>query len=226
MPCGEILILAGDVVPLHQELFKNPFFDFVADHYEQVYWVPGNHEFYHKDLAEFSPSFNISIRSNVSILYNVVVKIEQTDFIFSPLWSKISPQNKVFVEQRVADFDCILNKDRKIKAGDFNRLHNESLSFIQQAVKEAAGQTVVVTHHLPSEKCNAPEHSKSIINEAFCVDLTSYIESSKINFWLYGHSHYNCQPLIIGSTMLLTNQLGYVRLGEHRGFKHNTYFSL
>ena len=49
---GDILILAGDIIPLHDEYFNNPFFSFIADNYKQVYWVPGNHEFYHKDINQ------------------------------------------------------------------------------------------------------------------------------------------------------------------------------
>ena len=40
--CGDLLILAGDIVPLHDEFFGNSFFSFIADNYKQVFWVPGN----------------------------------------------------------------------------------------------------------------------------------------------------------------------------------------
>jgi 3',5'-cyclic AMP phosphodiesterase CpdA len=44
---GDILILAGDIVPLlHIERYRN-FFDLIADKYEHTDWVPGNHEYYH-----------------------------------------------------------------------------------------------------------------------------------------------------------------------------------
>jgi hypothetical protein len=74
--------------------------------------------------------------------------------------------------------------------------------------------------------CNDPVHNASNINEAFCVDLTDYIEESNANFWIYGHSHYNQKPLYIGNTILLTNQLGYVHLNEYGLFKQNAYFSI
>ena len=53
---GDILILAGDIAPLHDEFFSDQFFRFIAENYRHVFWVPGNHEFYHKDLTEFSSS--------------------------------------------------------------------------------------------------------------------------------------------------------------------------
>jgi len=44
-PVGDILLLAGDVVPLGR-INEHPwFFDFVSREFETVYWVPGNHEY-------------------------------------------------------------------------------------------------------------------------------------------------------------------------------------
>ncbi len=224
---GDILILAGDIVPLHDEQFKNSFFNFIGDNYKQVYWVPGNHEFYHKDLNEYSKSFNIELKSNINIVNNIELKIDNIQFIFSTLWSKISQNNEKIIEQSVSDFVCITKKNKRIKANDFNQLHTDSLNFIKTSLSNNNNnKTIVVTHHLPSILCNSDLYAKSIINEAFCVDLTSYIEKSDANFWIYGHSHYNQKPLQIGNTILLTNQLGYVQYNEHKDFKSNAYFSV
>ena len=223
---GEILILAGDIVPLHDEQFNHPFFSFIANNYKQVYWVPGNHEFYHKDLNEFNTSFNIELRSNINIVNNIELQFDNIHFVFSTLWTKIHAENEKTIEQGVSDFECITNKDRKLKAKDVNNLHHDCLQFTEQALKKNLPKTVVVTHHLPSALCNSRLHNSSPINEAFCVDLTELIESCHANFWLYGHSHFNQKPLYIGNTLLLTNQLGYVHLNEQGSFKHNAYFSL
>lgn len=223
---GDILLLAGDIIPLHDELFNNPFFNYISDKYKKVFWVPGNHEFYHKDISEFSKSYNIQVRKNINIVHNIEVQIENIQFVFSTLWSKISVTNEKNIEQSVSDFNCILRNNKQFKAADFNKLHNESLSFIQQSLMNKKNKTVVVTHHLPSSLCNSPVHNNSPINEAFCVDLTDYIENSDVNFWIYGHNHTNQKPLYIGNTILLTNQLGYVHSNEHGSFKHNAYFSI
>ncbi len=223
---GDILILAGDIVPLHDEFFKHSFFSFVADNYKKVFWVPGNHEFYHKDLTEYSKSFSIKLKSNLTIVNNIELQYEGIRFIFSPLWSKISRPNEKIIEQGVSDFECITNKDRRFKAADFNKLHADSLSFIKDSLQNKTDKTIVVTHHLPSSLCNLPAHKNSPINEAFCVDLTDYIETCNANFWIYGHSHFNQKPLYIGNTILLTNQLGYVHCNEHASFKHRAYLSL
>lgn len=62
------------------------------------------------------------------------------------------------------------------------------------------------------------EYLGSKINEAFATNLNDFIDSSNIDFWIYGHLHYNTPDFKIGSTMLITNQLGYVHNREHLHF--------
>ena len=139
--CGDLLILAGDIVPLHDEFFSNSFFSFIADNYKQVFWVPGNHEFYHKDMIEFSKSYNIKLRSNINIVNNIELFYENIQFIFSTLWSNISSANEKTIEQSVSDFECISNNNRKFKATDFNKLHCYCLDFIKHSIKNRTNKT-------------------------------------------------------------------------------------
>lgn len=223
---GDILILAGDIVLLQDEFLNDPFFTAISGNYKHVFWIPGNHEYYYRNISEYNTSFNILVHNNISIVNNVEIHYEGIRFVFSTLWSRISKENEKYVEQSVSDFECINANNQKFKVSDFNRLHEESLSFIKQSLKQKNSKTVVVTHHLPSLLCNSAIQNDSPINEAFCVDLSEYIESCDANFWIYGHSHFNQKPLYIGSTIMLTNQLGYVHLNEHRSFKHDAYFSV
>ena len=223
---GDILLLAGDIIPLHDEFFNDPFFSFIADNYKQVFWVPGNHEFYYKDITEFNKSYNIQVRDNINIVQNVDLKYENIRFVFSTLWTNISSINARIIEQSVSDFSCISYKNKKLKTKEYNMLHIEGLEFIQQSLKVPNEKTVVMSHHLPSNLCNSSEHKNSSLNEAFCVEITDIIESSNVNFWIYGHSHFNQNPLYVGNTILLTNQLGYVQSNEHKKFKQNAYFSI
>ncbi len=223
---GDILILAGDIVPLHDEFLHNSFFRVISKNFKQIFWVPGNHEYYYKNIADYKDAFNIRIHGNINIVNNIEVQYEGINFIFSTLWSKISEANEKDIMQRVSDFECINYNNRKFRASDFNILHETSLRFIRAALAKGASKTVVVTHHLPSNLCNSPNHNNSPLNEAFCVELTDLIEESGANFWIYGHSHFNQKPIFIGKTILLTNQLGYVQLNEHPDFRHDAYFSV
>ena len=82
------------------------------------------------------------------------------------------------------------------------------------------GQKVVITHHLPSEHCNADEFKGSNLNEAFCVEKTEFILNSNVDYWIYGHSHRNKDDFKIGNTKMVTNQLGYAEWGEHKTFDY------
>ncbi|MFA6925077.1 MAG: metallophosphoesterase [Bacteroidales bacterium] len=226
VPKGEILILAGDIVPLHEIFFKNSFFDYVSDNFKQVYWLPGNHEFYQRDIADFANNYNIEIRKNVALVNNIAIAYKEVNFIFSTLWSKISLQNEKIIENSVSDFEIIFNKGKKITTSDFNKFHEVCLDFIESSFLKKSDKTIVVTHHVPSKKCNSDEHNKSKINEAFCVDLTEFIKKCNADFWIYGHSHYNQKLLKIGNTFLLTNQLGYVHLNEQKGYVDDAVFEI
>ena len=51
-------------------------------------------------------------------------------------------------------------------------------------------------------------------------------EKSEIDYWVFGHHHYNSDIFEIGNTKLLTNQLGYVRSKEHFGYRNNPIFEI
>ena len=221
IPAAEVLVLAGDIVPFGRMKDHKHFFNFVSDHFETTYWLPGNHEYYHADAALRSGVVNEKIRSNVFLVNNHVVDHENTRLIFSTLWSHISPAHEWEIERSVSDFAVIRYKEYKFSAVPYNELHRQALNFITTELeKDYAGKTIVVTHHMPT-MLNYPAHYKSSpINEAFAVELFDLIEKSEIDCWIYGHHHTNTPEFTIGKTRMLTNQLGYVHHGEHRAFDH------
>jgi predicted phosphohydrolase len=216
LPKGNILLLAGDIVPFALMDKHKDFFNYVADHFETTYWVPGNHEYYHYDAATKSGILNEQIRSNVFLVNNIAIQQANVHLIFSTLWSKISPVYEWEIERGMNDFHVIKYNGFRFSVPKFNQLHYESLLFIKQELqKPKPEKTVVVTHHVPTLMHYPKQYKNSTLNQAFAVELFDLIEPSAADVWIYGHHHQNTPDFKIGETRMLTNQLGYVQNGEH-----------
>jgi hypothetical protein len=130
-PVGNILVLAGDIVPFAVMDKHKDFFSYVSDHFEMTFWLPGNHEFYRFDIAEKSGVINEQICSNVFLVNNTSVVYRNAKLIFSTLWSKISPGHQWQIERSLNDFHLIKHNGFRFSAEQYNQLHEESLAFIQ-----------------------------------------------------------------------------------------------
>ena len=224
---GDILILAGDIVPFKVMEKHNDFFDFVADNFEHTYWIPGNHEYYYSDASQRSGTFSENIRSNVVLLNNQSVVHKDVRFIFSTLWSKISPAYQFQIERGMSDFHVIKYNKYRFSADRFNQLHSDCLGYIRSELeKPFAGKTIVVSHHMPTFLNYPPKFKGDVLNEAFAVELADLIVSSKPDYWIFGHLHGDIPVFELGSTKLLTNQLGYVKYNEHQLFNANKSINL
>jgi predicted phosphohydrolase len=221
-PVGDVLVLAGDIVPFAIMDKHQDFFSYVADNFETVYWLPGNHEYYHFDVAKRSGVLNEKIRNNVFFVNNTSVMHGNARLLFSTLWSKISEGNQWQIERSLNDFRQIKSNGFRLSTEKYYDLHEESLAFIQKEISETKEeQMAVFTHHCPTFMNYPAKYKGDILNEAFAVELFDWIESSNIDYWVYGHHHSNTPAFSIGNTKLITNQLGYVQQNEHLKFETN-----
>ena len=214
---GDILVLAGDIIYLRDTAaVYNRFWDWAAKNYQQVMLVPGNHEFYgYDDVAKRGDSWQRKLRENISYHQNQVVRIADTDFILSTLWSRIREEDMFYIWRGMNDFHQVMYNGRFYTPDDFNWEHEKCLHFIKKSVTEStAKHIVVVTHHLPTLAVVASRHVGSVLNSAFATELGGFIADSRIDYWIYGHSHTNIDSMI-GNTKIICNQLGYVFSKEH-----------
>jgi len=217
---GEILLLAGDIVPFIALDKHKDFFDYLSDNFKYTYWIPGNHEYYFYDIAKKQSIINEKIRNNVYLVNNISVIHNDIKFIFSTLWSQINLTNQWIIRQNLSDFHVIKYNKELITPAHYNQLHKNCKQFIEHELKNNEQEkTIVVSHHVPT-LFNYPEkHKGDALNEAFAVELYDLIEESNINYWVFGHHHQNIPDFKISKTKLITNQLGYVRYNEHNLFK-------
>lgn len=228
IPCADILILAGDISLFENYFLKHDFFDFCSYNFTYTYIICGNHEFYgYQDVSIAHKSFCFSIRENLYILNNKRITLHQTNLIFTTLWSKINETNEREVKSQINDFYRIKYKNKILSTRNFNKLFESSFNFLNESIKNLQNKkTVVITHHAPSMLCIDSEHKNSPLNSAFMVDLTNFISNNNIDYWIYGHTHRNVPEIEICNTKLITNQMGYVELGEHINFKTNAVIEI
>ncbi len=241
---AEILILAGDVMPFNIMDEYNDFWNYISDHFRQTYWLPGNHEYYGFDAATKHGSFCENIRSNISLINNESVIIDNRQFVFSTLWSHIGPVNQYIIQRRMNDFYQINFDGAPITPPDYNLLHEESVAFLKQillddfvpgnikketskdSVNNNSIKKVIVTHHLPTLLNYPNKYKNDPIQEGFATELYDLIESANADCWIYGHHHHNTPTFSIGNTQMITNQLGYVQYHEHNQFKRDAVFEV
>ena len=119
------------------------------------------------------------------------------------------------------DFRAIYFGGQRITVLDYNELHAAAFAFVQKSVEESqAEKKIVVTHHVPSFTAITDYFRDSPLASGFTTELGNWISNNNIDYWIYGHSHRSIETTI-GQTKLLSNQLGYLTMGEGEGYLPN-----
>lgn len=229
-PTADILILAGDILPICDLEQHQDFLNFLSDHFKMTYWLPGNHEFYGSDLATMPSSFEESIRPNILLLNNIVKEFEDPagpiELVFSTLWSHIPLHLNEIVTKRVQDFNQILWNGKKMTPQAYNQLHQEALAFLGNTLGANTRRKMVISHHVPSFMNYPKKHQNDPIKACFASNLDDFIQKTAQNAWIFGHHHFNIPPFLLGKTTFYTNQLGYLKFKEGAGFNRSAMISL
>lgn len=226
---GDILVLAGDIGYIGDDNYsKHHFWDWASKNYKRVIIVPGNHEFYKMfDIDKLCNGWSHQIRHNVICYYNAVIPLSKNaDLVTTTLWSHITLQNALQTETAISDFRRIRVGSEPLTWERFNEEHDRCFRFLSDSVKQSKAEHIVVaTHHVPSFELMADEYKGSPLNGAFTVELGGYIAQSRIEYWIYGHSHRNINR-VIGRTQCVSNQLGYVFNNEQGTFSRDCFIEI
>jgi len=210
-----ILILAGDI---GSETTAVEFVNSISNRFPYVVYVLGNHEYYGKNLKHVKNN----IKSNI-IGDNVFVIDEPETIVFSEnlkivagtLWTDFNQNNKQThdnVGTFLNDFRYIYNGDFKFTTYDAYNIFKRTIEFFEKEVDE---NTIVVTHHMPSEFCVAPAYKTRFHdNGGFRSDLDYLIVRKNPRYWIHGHGH-NSVNFKLGETHIIANPRGYpLHFGE------------
>lgn len=224
VPKADVLILAGDILYLRDEHYTFKLLDIWSSEFEQVYIVPGNHEFYGRSfpLKETFPSFRLPIRRNVTYLNNQSITIENVRFIFSTLFTHIKYPEVIV--NRMNDFHTIhyeADSLLSLEVSQYNECHDNCVAYLEKELSSHSGKQVVISHHAPypGELIDFPFETSR--GEAYHVDLLDLCDRHKVSHWISGHTHINKGSFEVGGTSFHSNQLGYVYQDQHHDFKRD-----
>lgn len=209
---SDLLIMAGDIVEI-AELKKNKnskqknireFFKFISKNYKQVFWVFGNHEFWHGNIDyDFDNAKSILKRleiHNIQILNDEYATYVDLMIFGGTLWTSMRNSNPITMSVcrsgmndyvMISRYDEYLEK-RLLVPEDTVMLHNRTVRAIERFIqipKEVDKKKLVITHHLPCWLSVSDDRLNDPLTDAYATELSEMIFDSGIDCWVHGHSH-------------------------------------
>jgi hypothetical protein len=177
---------------------------FLSDHYDHIFYVPGNHEYYKSDAINGWEEVKIltgSVSPKVHYSPDQPVVVENRRFHMDTMW---------FPEFSLADpfKPCISDFAQIARFEPWVYIQNES--FRQNLQRNLSEGDIVITHHLPSYRSVHSRFSDSALNFFFVSEMDQIIEERKPALWLHGHTHEQVDYML-GDTRIVASPLGYPR---------------
>lgn len=176
-----------------------------------VFYVPGNHEFYHHDMNALRDEFRKV--KNINILDNQLGYGGGCLLLGTTLWTDFNLNDNSIADMEWAakamnDFKLIRYQGSTLTPQDTTELHKEALRQLRILQDINYPKKVIVTHHLPSHYSIHPNYTNNVLNSAFASDLQSLVFQSCASLWIHGHTHSSCDYKI-GQTRVICNPRGY-----------------
>jgi Icc-related predicted phosphoesterase len=200
-PTGiDVLVLAGDIAVAEG---LQPALTLLCRRFRNasVVYVHGNHEFYGSDRNSVLDITKRAQAENPNLVWldSSGAQLHGFNFLGAPLWFPRSTVDER-LKNAMNDFSAI--KDFESWVYEENA---RAVVFFEQQLRPG---DIVVTHHLPSQRCVAPQFAGHSLNPFFVCDLTGLIIERRPRLWLHGHSHASVH-VQIGETTVLCNPFGY-----------------
>jgi hypothetical protein len=220
----DVLVLAGDIASGSTNTI-DVIKQFKKSGYQNIVYVPGNHEYYGTDTRDFDSKMLVkcSRLDGVHFLNPSHVKIGDTIFVGGALWTDFRGNSsaKDSAQCFIADFRLI----KHFSPEHAVLLFEKHLAYIKSICRQFPGEKkVIVTHFLPTLECIHPRWQKetSLLNYYFANNLGEWVETLENTTWLFGHTH-DSIDVTVGSTRLIANPYGYWGKGVNPHFKHALY---
>ena len=203
---ADVLVLAGDIGMADDETVE--WLRGLSGRYEAVLYVPGNHEFYGKDLKVADSFMNgMSAYGGYEWMNNQAVQVGERRFVGSPLWANFchEPLSMFNAGRAINDFRRIRHGSGLMTPAAMLDLHTEAVAFLTETVKPG---DIVITHWPPTLMARNTGFPMDDIAKYFCADIPKVVASTRPELWICGHTHYNVDFMFV-ETRILSNQGGY-----------------
>lgn len=258
----DVLILSGDIM-IAEDLYAHPemnygiysnvnladlgrkqqtalrFRDFLkrcSFQFPHVFYVAGNHEFYHgkwnKTLSVLKEE--CSKYTNIYFMECDNKKIDDITFIGSTLWTDMNNNDPITlytIKGCMNDYRMVVNEDSnysKLRPAETVIRHRKSLEYIRSiVVNKPTEKFVVIGHHAPSKTSIHPRYKDQYIeNGAYSSDLSNFIlDNPQIKLWTHGHVH-SPSDYMVGSTRIICNPRGYEGYEPDTNWNPDLYIDL
>lgn len=200
---ADVIIAAGDIGIYEQGV------EWLARIDRPVFYVAGNHEFYHHEYNETMALLQESCaNSSIYFMDKRVVILGKTRFLGCTLWIDAEKALSEGKKTGSNDFKKIRYDNHMLTHDVVHALNQQDVDWLKgELVKPFEGRTIIITHHAPTfwswgGSPMAPGRY------SYCNDLRPLMYKYRIDAWFHGHTHqirdYRC-----GDTRILCNPRGY-----------------
>jgi len=227
---ADILMLNGDIC-MAAYFAKSPdspyyakglefldFFEFCSKEYENVLYIPGNHEYYRGYIDKIDDIIRGSLKflPNVHFMNKGKWTKDEVTFLGATLWTNMnnnSPITEQYLMTGMNDFRLIEWKKKgyggRFRPSDAAAIHRKTLHYFDET-SAGLDNVVIMSHHAPSFRSVHPKyHNDTQMNFGYYSDLDEFImDRPQIKLWTHGHMH-NCSDYQIGDTRVVCNPRGY-----------------
>jgi Icc-related predicted phosphoesterase len=213
---ADVVILAGDIdvgtdgVVWGREQFGDC----------PVIYVPGNHEYYGREMpATLTKLRRVAKSNDVHLLDGDATVINGVRFLGATLWTDFAlygsePRSveraMAIAAQAMVDYRIIrMSGGRMLRAADTQNIHWQQVEWLtQQLAEPSAFPTVVITHHLPHPSSVHAKYAGDGLNPSFASDLSALV-CDPVKLWIHGHTHESMDYMVNG-TRVVCNPRGYL----------------
>jgi hypothetical protein len=103
------------------------------------------------------------------------------------------------------------NPQERLTIDETTGHHRRDRAWLETVInQDFDGPTVVITHHLPSQRSIAPRYAGSLSNAGFVSELEPMMGAERVQLWIHGHTHSSFDYTVAG-TRVVCNPRGYAR---------------